>query len=73
MDVMYPTKEEYAVLCNFLKNSIIIAPEVAEELTDEEKELLEEAADNYDFGGDADCWIDVVSTRTHHFIKTAMK
>lgn len=73
MAVMYPTKEEYEILRNFLSNGIIIAPEVAETLTDEEKEALEAAADNYDFGGDADCWIDVVTTRKHCFIKTAME
>lgn len=73
MAVMYPTKEEYKILRKFLNDGIIIAPEVAETLTEEEKERLEKAANDYGFGGDPDCWIDVVLTREHYFIQRTIK
>ena len=74
MSIHFPTREQWDILKEFLEDpgAVIVAPDVEETLTEEEKEALKEASDGYDFGGDADVWLDVVYDRDHMFIRDTL-
>jgi hypothetical protein len=38
-----------------------------------EKKTLKEYADEYDFGGDPDCYVDVITSRNSFFIEEALE
>ena len=71
----FPTREEWEVLKEFLEKPIgvIVSPDVSESLTEEEKEKFEAEAENYDCGGEADVWLDVVYDRDHYFVRNAFQ
>lgn len=55
-------KEDWDVLRKYVNGSgvILIPAELAEKTGVEEQEV------EYDFGGDADVWVDIVRDETHH-------
>jgi hypothetical protein len=69
--IVVPTEEQWAVLKPILRalgeGGVIISPKIA--LTLESEGInIPCYDDNYDFGGDADIWLEVVEDMDHFYI-----
>lgn len=65
-------EEDYATLMSYLEDDgvVLITEETAERLKEETgKELDGSFIDDYDFGGEADKFIDIVHSEEHYFCK----
>ncbi len=64
--IIKPTAEQWSVLKDFLdacgEGAIIIPPAVVGELGEQGVHIEDGALIDYDFGGESDIWIDVVSS-----------
>lgn len=69
-----PTAEQWAVLKELGlttgESVVLISPSMAQKhnLTDE---IVNQISEDYDFGGDPDCWLEVVVDDEHYFIDHA--
>lgn len=72
--VIIPTEEQWAVLRDLglttSPRAVIVSPRMAYKLN-LTNELAEAIAEDYDFGGDPDCWVEVVVSEDHYFIDHA--
>jgi hypothetical protein len=70
-NIITPTKEEWEILSPILaelgEGGVIIAPNVVEKLNKKGIEI-DSYDENYDYGGEADIWLDVVYDEDHMFI-----
>ena len=69
--VVYPNRAQWRVLMDLgiLDGGIVlISPDMAGGLSDEQKERIDDLADSYDFGGSPDISADVVASQDHYFI-----
>ena len=64
--ILYPTKEEYYVIRKYItgqrSGAVIVSPYLYKELSTEYKDALVEAENWYDFGGDCDVAVDVITS-----------
>ena len=64
--VIKPTAEQWSVIKDFLdacgEGAIIIPPAVDGEIKEQGLHIEDGALINYDFGGESDIWIDVLSS-----------
>lgn len=69
-----PTQEQWNVLRELGLTTeasvVIVSPAMAQKhnLTDE---MVDEISEDYDFGGDPDCWVEIVVDDDHYFIDHA--
>lgn len=70
-------KEHWDILQEYLSipcgGVVLIQEDVLDTLTEEQKTFLQEndgSYTDYDFGGDADLWVENVATKNHHFFSS---
>lgn len=66
-------KEDWDVLWKYLgagSGAVLVREDVLTELPDKQREAVKESDNNvidYDFGGDADMWVETVLSADHYF------
>ena len=76
MTVKIISKEDWEILRKYLDSKcvILVKEEVANKIKTTEDELTDYISDSsYDFGSDADIWIDIVASSNHLFIESFLK
>ena len=75
-NIITPTKEEWDILSTLLgelgEGGVIVAPDVVEKLNKKGIEI-ESYDESYDYGGEADIWLDVAYDEDHLFVTELRK
>ena len=70
-NIIVPTKKQWEILSPILaelgEGGVIVAPDVVEQLNNDGIEL-DNYDERYDYGGEANIWLDVVYDEDHMFI-----
>lgn len=66
--------KDWDAIYDYLHNGVLIPEHVFNSFSPEEQRAIKEAnLDNYDFGGDADAWIDTILSRDSYAARAAFE
>lgn len=68
--------KDWEVIRPYLENGVLMPQSVFDQLTEDQKEKVENfdlASSNYNYGGEADVWLDLILSRDSYALKAVLE